>query len=299
MTGYFTLSLDCEGKWGVADLLGDFHHRTLGDARLHEAYSAITSLLEEKGMAATFAFTELFLRSRDELLSLPVDELVHTLPYARSAFDDLRSGSGEGWAAPWALEMVGNRHEIACHGVTHTPWTDMSRDQARYELSIVPRPRGGTFIYPRNAVAHLDVLEEAGFAGYRLAPPRTSRVRSLAREANLLTPAEPLPAPAGLQPIPAGHFINWVSGLRRLVPPALTRLRARKILERAARSGGVAHFWTHPENIASAPGTLANLRAVLEEAAELRRQGRIEVMTQIELVRLSGRGPAPTAALAA
>jgi peptidoglycan/xylan/chitin deacetylase (PgdA/CDA1 family) len=300
MPGYFTLSLDCEGKWGVADHLNGDHHATLRDARLRESYGAIASLLRNKGMAATFAFTELFVRSRDELLALPVEELVRTLPYARPAFEDLRSGSGEGWAAPWALEMVADRHEIASHGVTHTPWTDMTREQARFELSIVRRPRGQTFIYPRNEVAHLDVLEEEGFAGYRIAPPPVSRARSLARELNLFAAAEPLSPEARLQPIPGGHFINWMSGVRRLIPAAVTRLRARRILQRAADSGGVAHFWTHPENIASAPATLANLEAVLEEADALRRQGRIEVATQIELVELSRNrtAQAPAAAFA-
>lgn len=73
--------------------------------------------------------------------------------------------------------------------------------------------------------------------------------------------AKPLSIPAG------GFFVNWMSGGRRLVPPALSRLRARRLLERAARTGEVVHYWTHPENIASAPATLGVLRGILAEVA--------------------------------
>lgn len=285
MPGWFILSLDCEGKWGVADLLTAAHHEALSDRRLREAYEAIARLLGDLSITATFAVTELLLCSRDELRALQHDEIRARLPYTGPAFDDLLRGSGEGWSAPWVADLIGERHESACHGVTHTPWTAMTRDQAGYELSLRPNSAGRTFIYPRNAVAHLDLLEETGFVGYRRPPPPRSRAASIASEFNPFVGAEPSLPPATLQPIPGGYFINWLSGLRRTVPQALTRYRARRILRDAARSGGVAHFWTHPENIAAAPATLGNLAAVLEEAASLRRQGLIEVVTQIEYCR--------------
>lgn len=293
MPGWFILSLDCEGKWGVADLLAEAHHRTLSDERIRNAYEAIVRLLADLSVPATFAVTELFLRSRDELMALPRDEIGARLPYSAPAFDDLARGSGEGWSAPWLPDLIGRDHERACHGVTHTPWTAMTREQARFELSLALEPEGRTFIHPRNAVAHLDLIEEAGFAGYRLPPPRRSRAMSMASEFNPFVRAEPSPPPASLQPIPGGYFINWLSGLRRIVPKAVTRLRARRVLEDAARNGKVAHFWTHPENIAAAPATLDNLAAVLEEVASLRRRGLIEVATQADYCRSLGGGGGP------
>jgi hypothetical protein len=114
----------------------------------------------------------------------------------------------------------------------------------------------------------------------------------MASEFNPFVRAEPSPPPAPLQPIPGGYFINWLWGLRRIVPKAVTRHRARRVLHDAARNGGVAHFWTHPENIAAAPSTLGNLSAILEEAVSLRRQGLIEIVTQIDYCRslTSGNG---------
>ena len=76
-------------------------------------------------------------------------------------------------------------------------------------------------------------------------------------------------------------FINWRSGARKLVPTAVTRRRARNLLGDAVRTGGVAHFWLHPENIASAPATLANLEAVVSEIVRMRDAGQIRVETQL------------------
>lgn len=285
MIGKFILSLDCEGKWGVADALTQEHHRKLTDDSLRDTYSKIARLLAEHDVRATWAFTGFFLLDRERQLQLPRDEIGRRLPYARFALQDLVAGSREGWSAPWALDEIGEEHEIASHGVTHTPWNNFSEDDARFEMSLLPPPSGSTFIFPRNQVAHLTVLREFGIRGYRMATRLRPRTVSLARELNVFANAEVIPAPAGLQPIPAGYFINWRSGLRKLIPPQITRARARHILEDAAREGKVAHFWTHPENIATAPATLANLTAVIGEVSRLRDAGKIEILTQQDFCR--------------
>lgn len=284
MAGRFILSFDCEGKWGIADHLRPEHDAQLSGARLGKAYRDIADLLAETDVPATFAFTELMLLEPTALAALPGAEIAARLPYTKAAFAEIAAGRFDGWSLPEAAALVADRHEIATHGVTHAPWGEIDADQARYELSLTARAPGQTFIFPRNQVAHIDVLAEAGFSGYRLGPPRRSRAASLLQEANLFSPSEPVPPAALPQSIPAGYFINWRSGPRRFVPPALTRLRARRILNHAVRTGGVAHFWTHPENIASAPDTLVNLRAVVEEAATLREAGRIEIQTQRDFV---------------
>jgi peptidoglycan/xylan/chitin deacetylase (PgdA/CDA1 family) len=284
MAGRFILSFDCEGKWGIADHLRPEHDALLSGGRLTEAYGWIAALLAETEVPATFAFTELMLLDPAALAALPGAEIAARLPYTSAAFAEIAAGRFDGWSLPEVAALVADRHEIATHGVTHAPWGEIDAAQARFELSLTARAPGQTFIFPRNQVAHVEVLAEAGFTGYRLGPPPRSRAVSLLQEANLASRSEPVPSAAVPQPIPAGYFINWRSGPRRLVPPALTRARARRILNHAARTGGVAHFWTHPENIASAPGTLVNLRAVIEEAVKLRDAGRIEIQTQRDFV---------------
>ena len=64
----------------------------------------------------------------------------------------------------------------------------------------------------------------------------------------------------------------------------MTRWRARRILDHAARTGGVAHFWTHPENIATSPETLKNFNNVIDEVARAADRGDVRPMTQVEFL---------------
>jgi hypothetical protein len=280
--GTAILSLDCEGKWGVADHLALEHHAGLGEERLRWAYREVTHLLDRHQVAATFAFVELFLRSPKQLRAVPLDELARELPYLRAASDAIVSGD-EGWSGIWALDMIGPRHEIAFHGYTHVPWSDLTAEQARRELELTPEARRRTMVFPRNRVAHLDVLSEFGCIGYRAERRHRSRLSALLSEFDVRTASEPVTSEQEApMAIPAGIFVNWRGGLRRIVPPAVTRLRARNFLRGAGRRGGVAHFWLHPENIATHPATLVNFAAVVEEIRNARDAGLVVVKTQLQ-----------------
>jgi peptidoglycan/xylan/chitin deacetylase (PgdA/CDA1 family) len=176
------------------------------------------------------------------------------------------------------------RHELALHGVTHIPWDSMTREQARGEMLVLqemaaPVRAATTFVYPRNRVAHADLLAEFGIAGYRQSPPPKSRLASLLSEFDIFTRPEGDSRPGRPQPIPAGHFVNWQSRTRRIVPIPLSALRADRMLKQAD-GGGIVHFWLHPENVVTAPRTLVLLRKILELVARYREAGRCEVLTQ-------------------
>ena len=292
MTARFILSLDCEGKWGVADTLDPFWHAALSKARLQEAYRKILALLDEFDVPATFAFVGLFGESSASLGALfpELDRLAERSPdYLGAALRDIRDGSRDGWNGDWAVEAVKGaraRHELALHGVAHIPWGSIDRAFAREELALLsllqPALRQAeTFVFPRNEVAHTDLLAGIGIKGYRLARTFGSRAASLASEFNLIAmPEDGIPPAEGLCPIPAGYFVNWRHGARRLVPRSLSRLRARRMLHRAEKAGRIVHYWLHPENVASAPATLENLRDVIEVAARMRDAGRCEIVTQ-------------------
>jgi peptidoglycan/xylan/chitin deacetylase (PgdA/CDA1 family) len=65
------------------------------------------------------------------------------------------------------------KHDIGSHGYTHRNFQDLSREEAEAELNmlsvgmnrynIVPK----SFIFPRNAVSHLELLEKFGYECYR------------------------------------------------------------------------------------------------------------------------------------
>ena len=290
MTGTAIISLDCEGRWGVADHLTPALAEGLGDTRLRAAYRAITDLFAGAQISATFAFVELFTRPASRETTALVRDLAQELPYLASAAVGLAAGE-EGWVGDWALDMVGEKggkggHEIAFHGATHVPWNDLTRDQARREFELARPEHRQTMVFPRNLVAHLDVLAEFGCKAYRGHRQFASRAQSLLSEFDLGVPSQPLPDPVDGWPLelPSGIFINWRSGPRKLVPPAVTQRRARNLLCHAARTGGVAHFWLHPENIATAPATLANLEGIVEEIVRFRDAGQIRVATQLSAV---------------
>lgn len=280
--GRFILSLDCEGKWGVADHLKPIDDVHLSAERLKLAYRSIVDMLDRFEIPATFAIVGLFSLSPDELEMLAHDEIAWRLPYTVEAMQRISVSNFDGWHGEWLPAMLGNTHEIASHGITHTPFDRMTADDVAFELSLMAIDRGQTFIFPRNEVAHLGLLDRAGFVGYRTAK-HSSRVGRYLGELNIFEKAEPvLPvSPTEIAPIAAGHFVNRKAGVRAAIPVALTRMRAAAMLDDATRTGGVVHYWTHPENISSAPATLDCLSAILQEVQIRRDRGDIRVETQI------------------
>ncbi|MEJ7775846.1 MAG: hypothetical protein WKF52_00325 [Sphingomicrobium sp.] len=303
MTARFILSLDCEGKWGVADLLNADLHRTLSDERLRSAYGALVDMLDEFEIPATFAFVGAFTETPSGLKRLQpqLAQMAKRVPhYVGAALSDMNQGSRQGWCGDWAVDRVGaarTTHEIALHGVSHVPWTWMDQDLLSLELALLrslesPVRTAKTFIYPRNEVAHVEALASIGIEGYRLAPPPRSRAVSLLSELNVFAGADrDSPAAGAPRRIPAGRFINLRSGPRRLVPTQVSSLRGARMLQDSEQRGGVVHYWAHPENFASAPSTLHLLHKILERVARLRDAGRCEVLTQIGYCRSNRTAP--------
>lgn len=304
MTAKFILSLDCEGKWGMADALTPTLHGLLSDASLRRAYDAVLGLLDEHSVAATFAFVGCFAMPRVDL-DAALDDLAaldrQAPGYIGPAIADIVSGTQEGWTGDWAVKDTSNAataHEIALHGVTHRPlsWpgvtTSVAKDEMEFLLRHYPAALDSatTFVHPRNQIAHVDVLARYGVVGFRTAPRHTTRLTSLVSEINLLSPPQHHAVATPVIAIPGGYFVNWLNGPRALVPVSVTRLRVRTMLRRASRTGRLVHFWSHPENIATSPRTIDVLRVVVEEVAAMRDAGMCEVMTQADYCRWISNG---------
>lgn len=296
--GTFIVSLDCEGKWGMADHLEPYHHRLLTEASLRDVYDRFLALFARYEVPATFAYVMAFTLSEKER-----ESFAHVLqddgrgdPWLRYYWDALRRGQGDGWFQPYALDAVkqDGRHEIACHGFCHRSlgWNAISEADARAELALaleVARMKKvtlRTLIFPRNEVGHLGPVRDAGFIGYRekLSRPHGAlgQAARLLEEFNIRPRPQPAetPAPGELVRIPPGYFFNWRFGPRRRVPIAVTVARWKALLRRCAEQGGVAHLWLHPHNLITAPDTAESLEKVLAHASDLRDSGRIEILTQ-------------------
>jgi len=65
------------------------------------------------------------------------------------------------------------KHDIGAHGYYHRKFTNLSRNEAQNELDMISSgmrkfgiaPR--SFVFPKNCVAHLDLLEKYGYKCYR------------------------------------------------------------------------------------------------------------------------------------
>ncbi len=278
MAGTFILSLDCEGKWGVADHLNAGIHAALTDEALRRSYTDIVAALKSRAIPATFAVVDFFNRSKGELRNLGQGEAAALLPFTTAAWDDLANGTAQGWSAPWLTDLIATDHEIASHGASHTPFGDLSDDALELELELIGKNKYRTIIFPRNDVAHTERLAELGMIGYRAKRSGTKFSR-IADEFNLFERSERPTISAPVAAIPAGYFINWRAGVRRFIPPAVSRARARRLIDHAIATDGVVHYWTHPENIVTAPATMANFLSVCDEAVRGRDLG-LRIVTQ-------------------
>jgi peptidoglycan/xylan/chitin deacetylase (PgdA/CDA1 family) len=294
VTGRFIVSLDCEGKWGMADSLRPYHHRLLTDDALARVYADIVAQFAAHDVSATFAFVMAFVLTPDERRQFDgiLKDDGRRDDWLTHFWADQREGRTDGWFQPEALEAVrrAGRHEIACHSFCHRDLADAAiseagalaeleaaREAARLK-GVDPR----TFVFPRNSVGNVPVLGRMGYIGYRAARRRTSRIRAFAAELNLWPRPEAPVRPAAGEPvaIPAGYFLNWRFGPRRAIPPAVTVRRWKNLIDRAADTGGVAHLWFHPHNFITAPSTQRTLDDILAYAARLRTAGRLEMVTQ-------------------
>jgi peptidoglycan/xylan/chitin deacetylase (PgdA/CDA1 family) len=137
------------------------------------------------------------------------------------------------------------KHDIGAHGYSHRKFSDMSHDEAKSELNklsdgmekfgIVPR----SFVFPRQAVSHLDLLKEFGYECFRA-------------EGRLLKD---------------GMYIEEVEGLYDVHPSLLLTKNSKaailkKIVDIAVKKRMPLHFWFHPWEFGE---TVVNIKRKIED----------------------------------
>lgn len=299
MPGTFIISLDCEGKWGIADRDGRIESGFITRRALVTAYESLLRTLSAYEAPATFAFVMALLLSGDEVgqwMARLSDVQVDGSNWMRNFRRAETAGNFDGWFCPEAFDLVQGdaRHEIACHGFRHVPLGPgaVTTEEAAYELrsaTALAKQKGvelKTFVFPRNQVGNIPLLADQGYVGFRNAHPdvgRLGRIGNLVQELNILESSQDdEPSSFGLVSIPGGYFLNWRHGLRRAVPEAVTLLRWRSILNDAVANDRVALLYLHPHNLIDGPGTLELFEGVLRIAADLRDSDELSIVTQAE-----------------
>jgi hypothetical protein len=175
----------------------------------------------------------------------------------------------------------------------------MTRDRAIAEYQYCARiaqelgiPKS-SFVFPRNSVAYLAELRDAGFTCFRdvdRLPARFSNgtLNSLAMIwADFAGSAPYMVEPSlkeGIVSIPGSLLIRYAAGWRKFIPDSSRLRRLRKGLERARLSRGVFHVWFHPENLYAGWPRVENVVAhFLEELGVLVRNGDVRCLTMGQL----------------
>ena len=307
MAGTFVFSLDTELAWGTADKGGlRVYRRQLKETRSN--VEKLLAMLHRYDVPATWAFVgHLFLDSchRDQPGGDPhPDVLTPRYPGSERNWHEPDPATSRDsdplWYGDDLLEMVLNaspKHEIGCHTFSHLPLQgpSVTEEIARSQVDKcrdLAQDRGlemRSFVFPRNRVAHLDVLRESGFACYR-GPERswyTTLPRLLSRAGHFahrflgITPPvySGLEADSGLVNIPASMFLMPPTGVRSLIPGRSRVRQAARGLRKSAESDALFHLWFHPWNIGDSAAMLEWLEAILREVDALRSQDRLRVMT--------------------
>lgn len=277
--GKLTISIDLEFAWGVWDYATP-EHLQMAEELERPIVATLIDLFDRYEIPATWAIVAALL---DEASS-------------RS-----RPGSKTCWYAPDAIEQLLSAkvtHEIGSHSGRHIYFDEASAAEARADLAFASdlhRAHGlpfRSFVFPRGAGGHLELLSDAGlrvcnYADVGWVETARRAGQKIGQVANLvdkLVPIPPHPAKVeqhgSLVHIAKSMLLMGRNGLRRFVLPAVTRAKLQLGLEQARRTGGIFHFWFHPSNFYYRRAEqFATLAWFLEYAAKEAKLGHIELRT--------------------
>ncbi len=302
--GVFTLSLDFELIWGTLDLFGPGRFRAACEVEREVIIDRLLELLVEFEVPATWCIVgHLFLDQCDgkhlDVIRPQRDWFAHDpgtdlerdpIFYGRDLIQKIRDCS-----VP---------QEIGSHSFSHVLFGEdqCRRETAESEIAAcvsVARDQGldlRSFAFPRNQVGHLDVLRNHGFTSYRGPEPSwydkpswPSPFKRLAHLWDVVSASEPpvvLPRARadGLCNIPGSMIYFPMHGLRRYVPMSRRIRRAFKGLDAAVREQRIFHLWFHPTNLSDGTDEMfKGLRAIFGRAKQLRKEGKIDLLTMREL----------------
>jgi len=191
-------------------------------------------------------------------------------------------------------------HEIGCHSFSHVDFgaPEMSREIAVAEVQAslaAARQRGislQSFVFPRNNVAHLDVLAASSFTCYRGNSPvrPQGHLRPLWKLSRAILGHELLVEPYvdkyGLVNIPRSMYLYGFEGLpRSTVEPFIGDPIVRQIrqgIEQVALRDGLFHLSLHPNDLTSKQ-KLRRIETVLATIDEQRDESSLSVDTMGEV----------------
>jgi len=300
------ISLDLELSWGSFDLGFDEKVRQMARWTHDVGAPNLLNHLTRNALSATWAIVGAMMRrSLPDVSALPEVHYPHfPRPWFSYVPKDGDESSHPEWFGASLVDLIRRANpvqEVGFHSFSHVPFGQpgMTRERAIAEYRLcaqiahelgIPRP---SFIFPRNLVAFLPELRDAGFNCFRDAdvPPVPVANRALAAVTAVcadfagISPRMIEPSlKDGIVSIPGSLLVRFAAGWRKYIPDSSRLLRLRKGLERVRREGGVFHVWFHPENLHAEWPRLENVVArFLEELGALVQRGDVRCMTMGQL----------------
>lgn len=300
------ISLDLELSWGSFDLSYGDELLKMGRWTHDVGAPNLLNHLTRNRLSATWAIVGAMMRrSLPDVSGLPEVRYPHfSKPWFSYIPNDGDEQSHPEWFGASLVEKIRTaqpEQEIGFHSFSHVPFgvRGMTRERALAEYHYCAQlaqelgiPKS-SFVFPRNSVAYLPELRDAGFLCFRdvdRLPMRFSNgtLDSLAMIcADFVGSAPCMVEPSlkeGIVSIPGSLLIRFAAGWRKYIPDSSRLRRLRKGLELARKNRGVFHVWFHPENLYAEWPRVENVVArFLEELGVLVRNGDVRCMTMSQL----------------
>lgn len=275
--GILTISIDLELAWGNWDNLSNYHVLNV-KAFERKVTSRLLEIFDRYEVAVTWAFVAALL-DENSASKMPGDK---DLWYAPDIFEKICASKVS--------------HDLGSHGGRHRYFVDMTKQQAIEDLefaSYIHAKNGNkisSFVYPRNKVAHTDLLIDQGIKVYRGEDSSwhdsiRNRQVHLGRVANLvdkmlpIAPRTVLPiADKGLCNLPGSMLFLGRKGLRRFAPPQVMHTKLEKGLRSAILEESIFHLWFHPSNFWHEPEQQFKIfERFIAHASDLVGRGKLQI----------------------
>lgn len=298
--GVVVLSIDAELAWGFHDLhpLSESQRDRLSRAR--ERWLRLIDLFETYDIKATWAVVGNLLADNPEYAG----DSPHSNGWFRTAREEFRENpdNWRGGELVDTIESAAVDHELASHSFSHAVFSDTEEEVAAAECRLtrqIGHENGfdfRSFVFPRNEIAHRDILAESGFVTYRgNRPERLPNITGLRGMSTLVGHLAGIAHPPtvvprvdeyGLVNVPASMFLGgfregpW-SKLTALGEDPATQL-AKRGIDAASAQDRVFHLWLHPHDLTE-DRYVQRVRDVLEYIATKCGDGAIQVATMAEI----------------
>lgn len=301
----FILSLDTELAWGTRGHkpYQDYYHRT------RDIVDKLLLLFQKYKIKATWAtIGHLFLDSCSLENNVKHPEIVRPAYSWHSGdwfdVDPVTDHSTDPlWYGKDIIHKIKDcsvKQEIGCHTFSHMIVDDPECTEDCFESELkacrnLAEKIGidlRSFVFPKNMVAHLSVLDRNNFMVYRGKDKNWYHgfPRIIGKIAHVFDNYLSIPSPAvlpeyraGLLNIPGSYFYPHRHGWAKFLPVSFRVYKVKSGIRQAVGQKKIFHLWFHPFNIASDEiGLLKGLENIFEVVNDFRKSGLLDNVTMGE-----------------